>query len=75
MLLINALTQYLLEKASPAPGITKMAGLTCDGAAVMLGQVSGVAVQLKHKIPSLIVTHCSTHRLSLAACDAAHATP
>ena len=41
---VNALTQYLLEKASPAPGITKMAGLTCDGAAVMLGEVNGVAV-------------------------------
>ena len=33
---VNALTQYLLEKASPAPCITKMTGLTCDGAAVML---------------------------------------
>ena len=44
LLLINALTQYLLEKASPAPGITKMTGLTCDGAAVMLGEVNGVAV-------------------------------
>ena len=32
-------------------------------------------VQLKTKVPGLIVTHCSAHRLSLAASDAAHATP
>ena len=41
----------------------------------MLGKDSGVMVQLKTKVPHLIVTHCSAHRLALAASDAARSTP
>ena len=65
--IVTVLVDYLVDNALPAPGLAKLAGLTCDGASVM--------VQLKAKVPGLIVTHCSAHRLSLDACDAARATP
>lgn len=41
----------------------------------MVGRGNGVIVQLKIKVPGLIATHCSAHRLALAASDAAHTTP
>ena len=73
--IVNAVTRYLETTASPPPGIAKIAGSTCDGASVMLGRENGVMAQLKAKIPGLIVTHCSAHRLALAASDSARITP
>ncbi|XP_011409071.1 PREDICTED: zinc finger protein 862-like, partial [Amphimedon queenslandica] len=73
--IVKAVTAYLEEKASPAPGLQKLIGAASDGASVMVGRDNGVIVQLKIKVPGLIATHCSAHRLALAASDAAHTTP
>lgn len=40
----------------------------------MVGCESGVTTRLKSVVPTLIATHCSAHRLSLAACDASNAS-
>ncbi|KAJ8869950.1 hypothetical protein PR048_028961 [Dryococelus australis] len=44
--------------------------LTCDGAAVMFGSLSGVAKLFKEKFPSIVVWHCASHRLELSVNDA-----
>jgi len=42
----------------------------CDGASVMIGIDSGVAItRLKIQFPKLIIWHCSNHRLELAVGD------
>jgi hypothetical protein len=46
----NILSSYLMSAA-------------CDDAAVMLGRKSGVAKLLKDDFPSVIVWHCTNHRL------------
>ena len=40
-----------------------------DGASVMLGEISGVAVKLKHDFPDIVVWLCLNHRLQLALDD------
>jgi hypothetical protein len=46
-----------------------LVALTCDGASVMLGRKSGVAVRLQSLFPNLVVWHCAAHRLELAVGD------
>ena len=55
--------------------LDKLAGGACDGAAIMLGERSGVATRLREMVPTLIMTHCAAHRLALAACNTAHKFP
>lgn len=43
--------------------------VTCDGAAVMLGNKSGVGTLLKEQFPSIILWHCANHRLELSVGD------
>ena len=45
-----------------------------DGASVMTGNKSGVAVQLAMKYPNIVTWHCLNHRLELAVGDAAGET-
>ena len=45
--------------------VSKLVALGSDGASVMLGKNAGVFALLK-KQPSLIVVHCSAHRLDCA---------
>lgn len=40
-----------------------LVALTCDGASVMLGRKSGVAVRLQNLFPNLVGWHCAAHRL------------
>ena len=49
----------------------KLAGGATDGAAVMVGSSTGVVTRIKNIVPKFISTHCSAHRLQLAACDVA----
>ena len=44
--IVNAVTTYLTEKASPAPGFEKLhvIGAACDGASVLLGKDNGAMV-------------------------------
>jgi hypothetical protein len=46
-----------------------MIALTCDGASVLLGKKSGLAMQLTEKFPDLFIWHCLNHRLELAVHD------
>lgn len=71
----TALCEYLNDNAQPAPGFSRLAGTSCDGASVMMGPENGVMARLKQKVPNLVVTHCAAHRLSLAACDTAKDLP
>lgn len=47
----------------------RLIAVSCDGAAVMLGRKSGVCALLKERFPSIIVWHCSNHRLELCVND------
>lgn len=55
--------------------IARMACLGSDGAAVMLGVQSGVAVRLTSLNPMLLGIHCGGHRGSLASKGAAEDVP
>lgn len=48
---------------------SRLIAVGCDGAAVMLGRKSGLSALLKEKFPSIIVWHCSNHRLELCVND------
>ena len=37
----------------------------------MMGPENGIMARLRRKVPDLVVTHCSAHRLALAASDTA----
>ena len=50
--------------------INKLAGLSTDGASVMVGKEDGVAAKLKREAKMLLNVHCICHRLALACGDA-----
>ena len=64
-----AVVDYLQGKGL---SLNRLARVSCDCAAIMLGAHSGVAARLKELIPLLIMTRCAAHYLSLAACNTAH---
>ena len=43
--------------------------LTCDGAAVMIGNKKGVGALFREICPSLVIWHCANHRLELSVSD------
>jgi len=45
--------------------ITRLCAFGSDGASVMTGRLSGVAVRLMHHNPRMIAVHCVNHRLAL----------
>ena len=53
--------------------LNKVLGFGSDGASVMTGCRSGVAVRLRGHNPEIISIHCGAHRLALASSQAAHA--
>ena len=48
---------------------SKLVGLGCDGAAVMLGNKKGLAALLQQSQPALVEVHCFAHRLELGFKD------
>lgn len=46
--------------------ITRLCAFGSDGASVMTGRLSGIAVRLMHHNPRMIAVHCVNHRLALA---------
>lgn len=54
--------------------ISKVMGFGSDGAAVMIGEKSGVSTRLKEANSKLVSVHCA-HRLSLATSQSADAIP
>ena len=55
--------------------LERLAGGATDGASVMVGSNKGVVTRIKGVVPKFISTHCSAHRLQLAACHAAESIP
>ena len=55
--------------------ISKVMGFGSDGAAVMVGEKSGVSTRLKEANSKLVSVHCAAHRLSLATSQSADAIP
>ena len=63
---------YLMENSIP---LIRLVRFGSDGAAAMIGRISGVAKRLKHKQPVLNSIHCVAHRLALAAGQAGEKVP
>ncbi|CAI7830801.1 unnamed protein product [Closterium sp. NIES-53] len=55
--------------------LRRIAGITTDGANVMMGCKSGLVTRLRLRIPHLVTTHCIAHREALAAKDASDDIP
>ena len=49
--------------------ISKLMGLSTDGASVMVGKNNGVAAKLRQRNSKLLNMHCVCHRLALACTD------
>ena len=54
---------------------SKLVGLGCDGASVMLGHKNGLVALLKQSQPSLVEVHCFAHKLELSFKDAVKKSP
>ena len=55
--------------------ILRLCAFGSDGASVMTGRLSGVAVRLTRHSPRMIAVHCVNHRLALAAAHASDSIP
>ena len=55
--------------------IARLCAFGSDGASVMTGRLSGVAVRLMQHSPRMIAVHCINHRLALAASHASDSVP
>ncbi|CAI7836862.1 unnamed protein product [Closterium sp. NIES-53] len=55
--------------------LRRIAGISTDGANVMMGCKSGLVTRLRLRIPHLVTTHCIAHREALAAKDASDDIP
>ena len=55
--------------------VKKLCGFGSNGAAVMVGRSTGVAVRLKKHSPNMISVHCVNHKLPLAAAHASNSVP
>ena len=66
----EAITE-LVKKELTASGldISKLMGLSTDGASVMVGKTNGVAAKLRQSNDNLLNMHCVCHRLALACTD------
>lgn len=71
----EALVSCLTPTAPVTVDIGKLAGGATDEALVMVRCKRGVVTRIKERVPTIIGTHCSAHRLSLATCDASNASP
>ena len=52
-----------------------LCGISTDGAAVMVGNKSGVVTRFKESVPGVLATHCIAHRLALSCCSGADSIP
>ena len=68
----EAMLNYVGDKVLQ---ITRLSAFGSDGAAVMTGRLSGVAVRLTRHSPRMIAVHCINHRLALAAAHASDTIP
>ena len=68
----NAILTYLEQADIP---ISRISSFGSDGAAVMVGAVSGVTTRLKRLNPEMLSVHCINHRLALGVSQAANTVP
>ena len=68
----GSMLRFVRDKALK---IVRLCAFRSDGASVMTGRLSGVAVRLKHYSPRMIAVHCVNHRLALAAAHASDTIP
>ena len=68
----GTMMKFLNEKSLE---VTKLCAFGSDGASVMTGRLSGVAVRLTRHSPRIIAVHCVNHRLALAAAHASDSIP
>lgn len=51
--------------------LSRLGGVSTDGASVMVGCKSGVVTRLRELCPGILATHCIAHRLALSCGEAA----
>ncbi|CAI7864641.1 unnamed protein product [Closterium sp. NIES-54] len=56
---------------SAAVDVSKIVGISTDGASVMTGKENGLVARLREHVPHLFSCHCIAHREALAVKDAA----
>ncbi|KAH9128264.1 hypothetical protein LEN26_009124 [Aphanomyces euteiches] len=63
----ESITLSILDLISRSDlGRVRLVGFASDGASVMIGCKSGVALRLSYKYPGLVSFHCPAHRVDLA---------
>ena len=73
---VETIEQKLMEVCQTCKiSLTKIFGFGSDGASVMVGRATGVAVRLKEHNTEIISIHCGAHRLALASLQAAESIP
>jgi hypothetical protein len=65
----SAVQEAVLKLSQNNPVMSKVVGLTTDGASNMTGHLNGVAALIKSDHPEVITTHCLAHRVELAVKD------
>ena len=66
----EAITELVKKELSASDlDISKLMGLSTDGASVMIGKTNGVAAKLRQSNDKLLNMHCVCHRLALACTD------
>ena len=66
----EAITELVKKELSASDlDISKLMGLSTDGASVMIGKTNGVAAKLRQSNDKLLNMHCVCHRLALGCTD------
>ncbi|CAI7912923.1 unnamed protein product [Closterium sp. NIES-54] len=60
---------------SAAVDVSKLVGISTDGASVMVGKDNGLVARIREHAPHLFSCHCIVHREALAVKDAATSNP
>ena len=69
--IVNCLLEYLSSLGITSDVMSRqLLGFCSDGASTMVGEINGVATQLRSKFPHLKTFHCMAHRLELAVKNA-----
>lgn len=72
----NAITTSLEKIDIDEEMLKKLVGCNFDGASVIMGKKSGIAVQIQEKVPQpVVILHCVAHNLDLAVLNAVKTIP
>ncbi|CAI7738025.1 unnamed protein product [Closterium sp. NIES-54] len=72
---VSLLSVLLSHVQAVGIDLHRIAGISTNGANVMMGCKSGLVTRLRLRIPHLVTTHCIAHREALAAKDASDDIP